>query len=367
MKASSEKIRVLIVDDSAFARLVIAKNLGSDTDIEILGTAKDGIDAIDKIKALKPDVVTLDVEMPKMDGITTMERIMEECPVPVVMLSALTAEGADVTIKALEVGALDFFLKPSLINPTGSEEMNSELIRKIKTASTVDVSSFHSRVRNILSSIQQRTSKKSSTRSPGRTKLQNIVIIGSSTGGPRALYEVVPNIPQDIPAAVLIVKHMPPKFTKSIAERLNELSEIPVKEADAGDILVSGQAYIAPGGFHMVVKNNGQIGLNQERPRNGVRPAIDVTMEAAVQVYGSRCIGVILTGMGCDGTQGSAMIKAGGGKIIAEDESTCVIYGMPRSVAEAGLADKILPLPAIVNEIMAMCEKPANSLTRVSR
>jgi two-component system chemotaxis response regulator CheB len=360
-----KKIGVLIVDDSAFARLVIAKNLGADPDIEILGTAKDGLDALEKIKIMKPDVVTLDVEMPKLDGISAMERIMAECPVPVVMLSALTAQGAEVTIKALEAGALDFFLKPSLINPTGDEELNSELIQKIKDVSKVDISSFHSRVKNILASINQRTIVPREGRTPLRGKLNNMVIIGSSTGGPRALYEVIPNIPPDLPAAVLVVQHMPPKFTRSIAERLDELSQITVKEADAGDVLTAGQAYVAPGGFHMTIKASGHISLNQERPRNGVRPAIDVTMESAVQVYGSRCIGVILTGMGCDGTQGAAMIKSGGGRVIAEHESTCVIYGMPRSVIEAGFYDVVVPLPRIVSEIVAMCKTPINTMAQV--
>jgi two-component system chemotaxis response regulator CheB len=362
---TGKRIRVLIVDDSAFARIMIAKHLANDAQIEIAGTARDGLDAIEKIKVLKPDVVTLDVEMPKLDGVTALQRIMAEYPTPVVMLSNLTAEGADVTIRALEIGAVDFFLKPSLINPTGSLETDAELIQKIKQASKIDVAKVTSRLQRIVADLQRSKTKLPANKSSGQGKLNRVVIIGSSTGGPRALYEVVPNLPADLPAAVLIVQHMPPKFTKSIAERLDEISQIHVKEAELGDRVSLGQALIAPGGFHMVMKPNGQISLNQDKPRCGLRPAVDVTMESASKAYGSRCLGVILTGMGSDGTEGAAMIKAGGGMILAEDESTCVVYGMPRSVAEAGLVDKVVPLNRIVEEITAACRKPSESMVRI--
>ena len=186
--------------------------------------------------------------------------------------------------------------------------------------------------------------------------INNIFIIASSTGGPRALYELIPAIPADIDAAILIVQHMPPEFTKSIARRLNSLSQIHVKEAGDGDFISQGKAYIAPGGFHMEIKPNGQIMLTTGEPVGGLRPAADVTMQSAAKTYGSRCTGLILTGMGSDGTKGAAMIKAEGGRILAEDESTCVIYGMPRSVAEAGLVDKVVPLHQVVSEMIAACE-----------
>lgn len=365
MDALKKKIRVLIVDDSAFARLVISRHLDVDPEIEITGTARDGIDALEKISTLKPDVVTLDVEMPRMDGITTLEKIMSDYPTPVVMLSALTAGGADVTIKALELGAVDFFLKQSIINPTGNDVTSMELINKVKEASKVDVARVTTRLKNIVATLQRSSRKKAAATAAKTTKINKLVIIGSSTGGPRALYEVVPSLPADLPAAVLIVQHMPPKFTRSIAERLDELSQIDVKEAEAGDLVRLGQALIAPGGYHMVVQMNGVIALNQEKPRCGLRPAVDVTMEAAVKVYGSRCVGVILTGMGNDGTQGCAMIKAGGGKVLAEHESTCVVYGMPRSVVEAGLADRVVPVQKMVDEIKAFCEKPNESYVGV--
>lgn len=361
-----KRIRVLIVDDSAFARLMISRHISADSQIEIAGVARDGLDAIAKIESLKPDVVTLDIEMPKMDGISALERIMTVCPTPVVMLSNLTAEGADVTIKALEIGAVDFFLKPTLLNSANADESDDELISKIKQAATVDVARVSSRLARISEGLQRSAAKKKQEPQVKRNKLNHVVIIGTSTGGPRALYEVVPNIPADIDAAFLIVQHMPPKFTKSIADRLNDLSQLHVKEAEAGDVVANGQALVAAGGFHMVMNLSGQIELNQDKPRcGGLRPAVDVTMEAAAKAYGSRCIGVILTGMGNDGTQGAAMIKAGGGVILAEHASTCVVYGMPRSVAEAGLVDKVVPLNRIVDAISEACSKASTSLVNI--
>ncbi len=365
MNGQDKNVKVLIVDDSAFARIMIAKHLAADPSIEVVGTARDGIDALDKIKALKPDVVTLDVEMPKMDGVTALEKIMADCPTPVVMLSNLTAAGADVTIRSLEIGAVDFFLKPSLINPAGTDDMDGELVQKIKQASRVDVARVTSRLQRIVADLHRSKTKPRQARQGRNGKVDRLLIIGSSTGGPRALYEIVPNLPSDLPAAILIVQHMPPKFTRSIAERLDEISLIRVKEAEPGDCVSTGQALVAPGGFHMVMKANGQIVLNQDKPRCGLRPAVDVTMGAAAKIYGSRCVGVILTGMGNDGTQGAAMIKAGGGMILAEHESTCVVYGMPRSVAEAGLADKVVPLNRMVDEIKAACGRPMESMVNI--
>lgn len=365
MDITARRIRVLIVDDSAFARLMISRHISADPEIQVAGVARDGLDAIAKIQALKPDVVTLDVEMPKMDGISALERIMTECPTPVVMLSNLTAEGAEVTIKALEIGAVDFFLKPTLINSSSSEDSSDELVAKIKQAATIDVAKVTSRLARISQGLQRSKTKKREEPAARRSKLNHVVIIGTSTGGPRALYEVVPNIPGDIDAAFLIVQHMPPKFTKSIADRLDSLSQLHVKEAEPGDVVSNGQALLAPGGFHMVMNLSGQISLNTDKPRCGLRPAVDVTMEAAAKVYGARCLGVILTGMGCDGTEGAAMIKAGGGMILAEHESTCIVYGMPRSVAEAGLVDKVAPLNNIVAEICNACSKSSSSLVSI--
>ena len=365
MSDALKKVRVLVVDDSAFARLTISKYLASDPSIEVVGMARDGLDALEKVKLLDPDVVTMDVEMPKLDGIGTLERIMAEHPRPVIMLSSITAEGAEVTIRALELGAIDFFLKPSLINPTGRDEVNNELIDKIKNAASIDVSKLVWQVKKLLAGTSRPVVSRPSAGQYGE-KPRRIVIIGSSTGGPRALYEVVPGIPADIPATVVIVQHMPAKFTKSMADRLNEISPLPVKEAEAGDRLLTGHALVAPGGFHMVITAGGAIALTLDKPVCGLRPAIDVTMGSLVSHYGASCLGVILTGMGSDGTNGCAMIKAAGGNVISEDQSTCVIYGMPRSVAEAGLPDYVLPLPRIANEIVNYCYKSVRKDARVS-
>jgi two-component system chemotaxis response regulator CheB len=338
-------IKVLVVDDSAFARLAIARELRSASAISVIDSARDGLEAIEKIKALKPDVVTLDVEMPKMDGLATLGRIMAECPTPVVMISSLTGSGTEATIRALELGAVDFFLKNTLANPIGSEGGASDLINKIILASRVK--SARQQTFSSLSPVTEKTKAKAVSTVPA----DYVVVIGSSTGGPKALYQVVPRIPADIEAAVLLVQHMPPGFTNSLANRLNQLSNISVKEACAGDILYQGSAYMARGGYHMVVETGGVISLNQNPPVCNVRPSVDVAMESVARVYGKKVVGVILTGMGSDGTNGSRRIKARGGYVIAEDESTCVVWGMPKSVLESGSTDLVLTLPRIADGI----------------
>lgn len=336
-----EKIRVLVVDDSAFARHVISRQLQTDPEIQVIDHARDGLEALDKVRSLRPDVITLDVEMPNLNGLAALERIMIECPTPVIMLSTLTGRGTDATIQALELGAVDFFLKASTVNPTGSEG-TGELILKVKTAARVNVTRP---VRPV-----SRPSAPT-TRRPSGSVARDVVIVGSSTGGPRALYTLIPSIPADIPAALLLVQHMPPGFTKALAGRLDTLSQIEVKEAQEGDVLRTGQAFMAPGGYHMVLKKNATVDLNQSPPVCGVRPAVDVTMASAVAVYGSSVTGVVLTGMGSDGTRGSGLIKEAGGLVMVEDASTCTIFGMPRSIIEAGYAEYILPLPEIAGKL----------------
>ncbi len=341
------KIKVLIVDDSAFARFAISRQLQADPDIEVAGFAHDGAEALEKIPILKPDVVTLDVEMPRVDGLTALRHIMSTCPTPVVMLSSLTGEGTKATIKALELGAVDFFLKTSATTPAGTYGEDNGLKAKVKMAASVNVSTLNMVV------SQQPTRVKTQERPRRRPGIPSkLAVIGSSTGGPRALYQVIPALPADTPAAILIVQHMPPGFTGPLADRLNQVSEIDVKEAEMGDVLALGQAFIAPGGYHMVIKKNGVIDLNLNPPVCGVRPSIDVTMESVALAFGALSVGVVLTGMGYDGTNGTSSIKEAGGKVIAEDESTCVVYGMPKSVASAGNADRIVPLPQIAAELI---------------
>lgn len=341
------KIRVLIVDDSAFARFAISRQLQSDPEIEVIDFARDGVEALEKVMTLKPDVVTLDVEMPRMDGLSALGQIMSACPTPVVMLSTLTSEGAQTTIKALELGAVDFFLKPSLTTPAGAYGTGDDLKTKLKIAARVNVLNWSAMVSRKRVPLKPKEHTVSEPSPP-----KEIVIIGSSTGGPRALYQVIPALPAGIRAAILIVQHMPPGFTRSLADRLDQLSEITIKEAEAGDVLRQGEALLAPGGYHMIVKKSGVVDLNRNPPVCGVRPSVDVTMESAAVFFGASCVGVVLTGMGSDGTKGTSFIKSAGGKVIVEDKSTCSIYGMPKSVAEAGNADYIVPLPRIASVLV---------------
>lgn len=347
----TKRIGVLVVDDSAYMRKVISNMIQTDEAIYVIDTARNGLDAIDKIKALKPDVVTLDVEMPELDGLSALQRIMKECPTPVIMLSSLTREGNETTIKALTIGAVDFVAKPSGTISLDIEKVKNDLISKIKT-------SARAVIKNLTVPVP-RISKAAIPVSIPVTRLASnvpskLVIIGSSTGGPNALQQVIPRLPENIPAAILVVQHMPPGFTKSLANRLNECSLVHVSEAKDGDIMQAGKVYIAPGGFHLVLRSKAILGLNQEAPVHSVRPAVDVTFDSALKLYGSQIVGVILTGMGYDGSKGMAALKNLGGKTIAQDEATSVIYGMPRVIVEMGKADKVLPIQKIADEIVAM-------------
>ncbi len=361
----TQLIKTLIVDDSAFARSIIVKKLSVDPDIEVIGVAKDGVDALDKIKALKPNVVTLDISMPRMDGLTALERIMAECPTPVIMLSALTGEQAPATMSALELGAVDFFLKPSVLSPAGLAEGSNDLAEMVKTASQVDVLKLRKRLHRkprtaAVKEVHRAAPNREQTaegkvRRPKKVKYQGkVLVIGSSTGGPKALAELIPELPSDLPVPVLIVQHMPSGFTKSFAERLNNTSSLNVKEAEAGDVLEVGTILLAPGDQHMVVTSSGRIALNQDPAVWGVRPSVDVTMNSVVSQYGGKTIGVVLTGMGSDGSRGAANIKKNGGAVAVEHESTCAIYGMPRCVVEMGNADSVLPLTEMADEIVRM-------------
>jgi two-component system chemotaxis response regulator CheB len=339
-------IRVLVVDDSTFARSTIVAKLETDPEIEVVGQARDGVEAVEMTKELKPSVVTMDVTMPRMDGLASLERIMVECPTPVVMLSALTGEGTEATIRALELGAVDFFLKPSVANPAGTKESTGELLEKIRVA--------------VKARLPRRGAppKPVTRRSrPRSTKLEKVVVIGSSTGGPQALSQVMPAIPRDIPACIMIVQHMPKGFTKSLAKRLDELSELEVKEAQAGDLAEPGMALLAPGDYHMTIGMDGRIVLGQGPTECGVRPSVNVTMEAVARVYGAASMGVVLTGMGSDGTRGAKLIRAAGGRVIVQDEATCAVYGMPGSVVNAGQADSVLPLSNIAGEVTYLCQE----------
>lgn len=332
-------VRALIVDDSAFMRHTLGNLLGSDPDIEVVDTARDGIDALEKLGLLDVDIVTLDVEMPRLDGLATLERIMRERPLPVVMVSSFTRQGADATIRALALGAVDFVCKPSGSISLDMHSVREELLVKVKHAAKVRPS----RPRAAEAAAEPRTKEKSWAEKPG-SGLVRVVAIGSSTGGPKALHEVLPRFGKGFPVPIVIVQHMPPGFTRSLAEHLDQVSPLTVSEAQNGDVLSPGRAFVAPGDFHLTVRRGGVIELNQGPAVHGVRPSVDVALESLADAYGASCLAVILTGMGSDGAQGALRIKTAGGHVLAEHESTCVVYGMPRSAVENGAADRAVPL-----------------------
>ena len=339
-------VRVLVVDDSAYIRFTLTKYLNEASGFVVVGAARDGRDALDMIPKVKPDVVTLDVEMPRLDGLSTLREIMAVCPMPVVMLSSLTAEGARETVQALTLGAVDFVLKPPA--KANVAMVMNEVIAKVRAAATAKVMppiaprQFHQPTPAVYVSSKP-------TRALRRG--DKVVVVGASTGGPRALNTVVAALAPRLEAAFLIVQHMPVGFTRSLAERLDHISPLAIKEAEPGDAIEVGRGLLAPGGFHMMVNDHDRIELNQNPTVHGVRPAIDVTMASVAARYKEASVGVVLTGMGRDGTNGSVLIHAAGGRVIAEDEETCVVWGMPRSVAEAGVANTIAKLPDVAGEI----------------
>ncbi|WP_313756546.1 chemotaxis response regulator protein-glutamate methylesterase [Tissierella sp.] len=343
-------IKVLIVDDSALIRKILTDILISDTEISVVGTARNGKEALEKIEVLKPDIVTLDIEMPLMDGLTTLKHIVSKySKLPVVMISSLTSEGAELTLKALDEGAVDFLPKPTNVFSLSQGDIKKEIIEKIKAGAK---SKFY--VRQPIKKVN--AVKEFEDRSTiGQEKFDNIVAIGTSTGGPRALQTLIPELPANINAAILIVQHMPPKFTKSLADRLNSISNIRIKEAEDGDILSKGWGYIAPGDYHMTVIEESKdliIRLNKEPQVMGLRPTVDKMMESVAKINGYSKTGIILTGMGSDGAKGIAKMRQAGSYTIAQDESTSVVYGMPKSASATNCIDIVLPIDKIATKII---------------
>ncbi len=354
------KIRVLVVDDSAFMRKVIADMISSDDGMEVVGVAKNGEEALQMIVSLKPAVVTMDVEMPKMDGLTALKQIMEVSPMPVIMLSSLTTNGAVETLKALDYGAFDFITKPTSLIKVSTPEIRDELLSKIRIASRTKVNKPSMILRPARPTPVIQKSDPSRPKNVGaRTKFKKLIAIGTSTGGPRALQDVIPYIPRDIDAGILIVQHMPPGFTKSLADRLDGMSQIQVKEAEDGDIISAGVAYLAPGDSHIkVTKQAGQfvIKLDNGERVSGHKPSVDAMMYSIAELNDRDVIGVIMTGMGADGADGLSRVKANKGYIIAQDEESCVVFGMPKSTIKLGVVDKVVSLNNIANEIVKAME-----------
>jgi two-component system chemotaxis response regulator CheB len=344
------KIKVVVIDDSAFMRKSISIMLESDEDIQVIATARDGLDGYEIVKKLQPDLVTMDIEMPKMDGLTALQKIMKDCPTSVIMVSSLTTEGADSTIKALEYGAVDFIPKELSYINVNIIKIKDELIKKVKEI--VRQRAIKERLRRLrrASNIPAHDVAAESCKYLPNAEYKAIAL-GISTGGPLSLQKVIPRISLKTNCPIFIVQHMPPKFTKSLADRLNSISELEVKEAENREVVRKGVVYIAPGGFHMTIGKNNVgtffVSISEEPSTTLHRPSVDVMINSVIESFGKNTLGVIMTGMGKDGLEGIRKLKQLGGYCLIQDEESSVVFGMPRAVIEAGFADVIAPLDKI--------------------
>jgi two-component system chemotaxis response regulator CheB len=357
-------IRVLVVDDSAFMRHAISRLIGESGDMVVVGSAPNGEEGLRAAAELHPDLITLDVEMPVLDGPGMLRRLMAANPTRVVMLSSLTTDGAAVTLDALDAGAIDFVAKPGGSLSIDIGRVGGDLVAKIRAAAGMSEAAFLAHRARVARRAAPRPAPPAppAAARPVRTggvTARRLVVIASSTGGPSALAAVVPSLPAGLTAGVLIVQHMPPGFTASLADRLHGAGQIPVHEAAANDLVVDGEALLAPGDFHMISSVSGRIQLTSLPPVNAVRPAADVTLQAVAPVWRERLLCVVLTGMGVDGRDGARAVKAHGGTVFAQDRETSAVWGMPGSVVEAGLADRVLPLDRMADAIAAWVSRPA--------
>ena len=342
------KIKVLIIDDSAVVRALLAKKLSNDPEIEVVGTAPDPYVARDKIVQLRPNVITLDIEMPRMDGLVFLRKLMEYYPLPTIIVSSLTGKGSSLALEAFELGAVEVMSKPGESYTIG--DMGEQLIEKIKAAARVDIHSWKKNKLKI-SPIAPLTVKRSLSKTS-----KKVVAIGASTGGTEAIKQILVRLPADA-AGTVIVQHMPAQFTRAFAERLNGCCMIEVKEAESGDSVISGRVLLAPGNYHMVLRRSGaryyvQI---QEGPLvHHQRPAVDVLFDSVAQYAGANAVGVILTGMGADGAEGLLKMRETGARTIAQDEDTSVVFGMPKEAIDRGAVEVVAPLPEITGHILKM-------------
>ncbi len=345
----SSPVRVLVVDDSALMRKLIPQILATDDSIQVVGTAMDGNFGLKKIEELHPQVITLDLEMPGMGGLDMLKEIMRRHRLPVIVVSSHSTQGASVTLKALSMGAFDFVAKPSDVS-ANMPEIAAELISKIKAAA---------QSRGIVYRPLQAGPPPSAKATPNQRQRPNrVVAIGASTGGPHALHYLLSQLPRDFPGTILIVQHMPESFTEMFSRRLEEVSAISVKEAQSGDLLLAGRALVCPGSRHLKVKRLplGDVAvLADEPPVNGHRPSVDVLFQSVADEFGSESVAVLMTGMGDDGARGMGYIKAGGGITIAQNEESCVVFGMPRAAIERGYASRVVALEVLAHTIMAQC------------
>jgi len=376
-------VKVLVVDDSGFFRRRVSEILSADPTIQVIGTATNGKEAIDQALALKPDVITMDYEMPMMDGITAVRHIMQRCPTPVLMFSSLTHEGARVTLDALDAGAVDFLPKNFEDISRNPEKVKQMLCEKVHSISRSNrrMSSYRAPVpaaaaptpaprpglggfvAPAAAAAPVRTTPIASRGGPVPTpaaaapkrKAYKLVAIGTSTGGPVALQRVLTQLPGNFPAPIVLVQHMPAAFTKAFAERLDKLCRISVKEAEDGDILRPGLALLAPGGKQMMIDGRGAVRILPGDERLNYKPCVDITFGSAAKSFGDKVLAVVLTGMGADGREGARMLKQGGSQVWAQDEASCVIYGMPMAIIKAGLADAVYSLDDIGRHLAEAC------------
>ncbi len=348
MLGEQKKIKVLIVDDSAVVRQVLSKALSKVPDIEVVGTATDPYVAREKIVKLKPDVITLDIEMPRMDGLTFLRKLMQHYPMPVIILSSLTKKGGKLALEAIEAGAVEVLSKPGGSFSVG--EMAEQLAEKIRAAA------FAKPVRRS-AAADARPKAPVRVSTPANIDLsQKVIAIGASTGGTEAIKEVLTRLPADVPG-IVIVQHMPPKFTTAFAARLDGMCPFEVKEGADGDSVIPGRCLIAPGNYHMLLRRSGAryyVNIKSGPMVHHQRPSVDVLFRSVAKAAGRNAIGVILTGMGADGAEGLLLMRQAGARTIAQDEATCVVYGMPKAAVEMGAAEKVLPLDKIPEEIMRL-------------
>lgn len=339
-----QKIKVFIVDDSAIVRKIFSEEISKESDMEVIGTAPDPFVARDKIVHHKPDVMTLDIEMPRMDGLTFLKKLMKHYPLPVLIVSSLTPKGSKMAMEALEYGAVDVLSKPGSSYSVG--DMSAQLKEKIRAAARANL--------NRVSAPTPRQEPTGTITKALTETTQKLIAMGASTGGTEALKEVLVRMPQNSPG-IVIVQHMPPLFTTAFAERLNRLCSIEVREGKDGDSVLNGQALIAPGNFHMLMRRSGSryyVNIKDGPMVHHQRPAVDILFNSVAQYAGANAIGVILTGMGADGAQGMLRMKEGGAKTIAQDEASCVVFGMPKEAIRLGAVDRVVPLELIPQEII---------------
>ena len=372
-------VKVLVVDDSGFFRRRVSEILSADPTIQVVGTATNGKEAIDQALALKPDVITMDYEMPMMDGITAVRHIMQRCPTPVLMFSSLTHEGARVTLDALDAGAVDYLPKNFEDISRNPEKVKQLLCEKVHTISrsnrrfgsyaspaAATAAAPASTAQAPASSLASATPAPVRSAAPARVapaaaspapkrKPYKLVAIGTSTGGPVALQRVLTQLPASFPAPIVLIQHMPAAFTKAFAERLDKLCKISVKEAEDGDVLRPGLALLAPGGKQMMVDGRGAVKILPGDERLNYKPCVDITFGSAAKSYGDKVLSVVLTGMGADGREGARLLKQGGSTVWAQDEASCVIYGMPMAIVKANLADAVYSLDEIGKHLVEAC------------